>query len=108
MGDYILRLETELKQARHTASSYLAPEQSDVSNTRVLSVQSFAPERKEKAYCRLALFSWRGKVRLLRAKRYGIVRLVTKSQRSIAVQVLGMWAQERRLNDQVNFRIHRL
>lgn len=102
MGDYILRLETSLFQAQQAASSSHSSERpiSDTSAALSLST-SLVEKRANRACSHLALSSWVSAVRALRAKRCGIVRVVTKSRRNKALQALVLWAHNRSMRARV-------
>ena len=106
MGDYILRLETALSHARRAATVNLSPE---ISESKQMSLLILAQQcvvttkrREGRACCRLALWSWAGACANLRAKRYAIMRFVTKSSRSKASQALCVWIRGRRMQRQVH------
>jgi hypothetical protein len=103
MGDYILRLETSLFQAQQAASASQSSERPMVSDTSAAFTlaTSLEEKRANRACCLLALSSWVSAVRALRAKRCGIVRLVTKSRRNKALLALLLWAHNRSLRTRV-------
>lgn len=107
MGDYILRLETELTQVRQTAAtSAQISTQRHIRATTGLSdtaqvCRTFVEKRMQRVCCRLALSVWVCIVRSLRAKRYGIMRYVTKCRRSLASRVIFLWTFHRNERGQV-------
>lgn len=109
MGDYILRLETELSHARLTATVHPSPD----SESKQISLLSLAQQcvlttkrREGRACCRLALWSWAGACANLRKKRCAIMRFVTKSSRNKAFQALCVWTRGRRMQGQVHTNWH--
>jgi hypothetical protein len=100
MGDYILRLETELSHARRAATASPGPAETEVD--KQASVLSLVVERRvDTACCRLALWLWAGICANLRRTRCAIMRFVTRSRRMKASQALCVWVRGRRMREQV-------
>ena len=96
-----MRLETELSQVRLTTANNTAPKSENMLLPPF--VLMFHLQRVERTCTTsTALRSWLGAVRMLRAKRCGIIRFVTKSRRSKALQALHGWRFVRRKRGKVD------